>query len=64
MNRKLLNNVRKAMSRRGFFLRSRILKDDNSKPFRPNIKFPKKESRLYRTLSDKEHINRLKSLSK
>ena len=63
MNRKLLNDVRKAMSRKRF-LRSRILKDDNSKPFRPNIKFPKKESRLYRTLSDKEHINRLKSLSK
>ena len=63
MNRKLLNDVRKAMSRKRF-LRSRILKGDNSNPFRPNIKFPKKESRLYRTLSDKEYINRLKSLSK
>ena len=62
MNRKLLNDVRKAMSRKRF-LRSRILKGDNSNPFKPNTKFPK-ESRLYRTLSDKEYINRLKSLSK
>ena len=64
MNRKLLNNVRKAMSRRGFFLRSKILKDDNSKPFRPNVKLPNKKSRLDRVSSDKEYINRLKSLSK
>ena len=64
MNRKLLNDVRKAMLRRSFFLRSRIFEDDNLKPFRPNVKLPSKKSRLDRIPADKEYINRLKSLSK
>ncbi len=63
MNRKLLNDVRKAMSRKKL-LRGRILKGDNLNPFRPNVKLPQKKSQLYRTLSDKEHTHRLKSLSK
>ncbi len=64
MTRKLLNDVRKAMLRRGFLLQNRMLDESLSKPFRPHNKFPRKQSRYDRTLSDKEYINRLKSLSK
>lgn len=64
MNRKLLNDVRKVMLRRGFLLRSRIFEANKLKPFRPNVKLPSKKSRLNRISADKECINRLKSLSK
>ncbi len=64
MNRKLLNDVRKLMCRRGFLLQSRMLNDHLSKPLRPHIKYPRTQSRFERVPSDKEYINRLKSLSK
>ena len=64
MNRKLLNDVRKVMLRRGFLLRSRIFNAGNSKPFRPNVKLPGNTARLDSIPADKESINRLKSLSK
>ena len=64
MNRKLLNDVRKVMLRRGFFLRSKIFNAGNLKPFRPNVKFSSKKLRLDSIPADKECINRLKSLSK
>ena len=63
MNRKLLNEARKAMSSKKF-LRSIIFKDHKSKPFRPNVKLSSKKSQLDRIPADKENINRLKSLSK
>ena len=62
MNRKLLNEARKAMSRNKFL--RRIVGSEKSKPFRPNVKLPSKKSRLDCIPSDKEYINRLKSLSK
>jgi len=64
MNRKLLNDVRRVMLRRGFLLQNRMLDENLSKPYRPNQKFPRRQSRFDRTLSDKDYINRLKSLSK
>ena len=63
MNKKLLNEARKAMSPKKF-LRNIIIKDNKSKPFRPNVKLSSKKSQLDRIPSDKENINRLKSLSK
>uniref|UniRef100_A0A6C0EMQ5 Uncharacterized protein n=1 Tax=viral metagenome TaxID=1070528 RepID=A0A6C0EMQ5_9ZZZZ len=59
MNRKLLNEARKAMSRKKFL---RKLVGDQSKSFRPNVSSD--ESRLVHTVPDKECINKLKSLSK
>ena len=56
MNRKLLNDVRKVMSRRSFLLQSGILKG-KSKLFKANA--PIKKLRL-----DKDSIKCLKSLSK
>ena len=41
-----------------------MLDENLSKPYRPNQKFPRRQSRFDRTLSDKDYINRLKSLSK
>ena len=64
MNRKLLNDVRRLMIRRGFILQNRILEENLSKPLRPHVRFPRKQSRFDRSPSDKEYINRLKSLSK
>ena len=58
MNRKLLNEARKAMSRKKFL--RRIIRSDKS--FRPNVSNNK--SRLVRIVPDKECINKLKSLSK
>ncbi len=64
MTRKLLNDVRKALLRRGFILQNRMLDETLSKPLRPHVRFPRRQSRFDRALSDKEYINRLKSLSK
>ena len=64
MNRKLLNDVRRIMLRRGFILQNRMLDENLSKPLRPHVRFPRKKSRFDRSPSDKEYINRLKSLSK
>ena len=63
MNRKLLNDVRRLMLRRGFILQNRMLDENLSKPLRPHVRFPRKQSRFDRSVSDKEYINRLKSLS-
>ena len=63
MNRKLLNDVRRIMLRRGFILQNRMLDENLSKPLRPHVRFPRKQSRFDRSVSDKEYINRLKSLS-
>ena len=60
MNRKLLNEARKAMSRNKFL--RRIIRSDQS--FRPNINMSNNKSRLVRIVPDKECINKLKSLSK
>lgn len=60
MNRKLLNEARKAMSRNKFL--RRIIRSDQS--FRPNINVPNNKSQLVRIVPDKECINKLKSLSK
>ncbi len=57
MNSKLLNEARKAMSRKKFL--RRIISD---KSFRPNVSSDK--LRLVRIVPDKECINKLKSLSK
>jgi hypothetical protein len=62
MNRKLLNEARKAMSRNNFL--RKIVEREKSKPFRPNVKFSSKKSQLDCIPSDKENINKLKSLSK
>lgn len=59
MNRKLLNEARKAMSRKKFL--RRIFRDQS---FRPNINLPSRKSRLVHIAPDKECINKLKSLSK
>ena len=64
MNRKLLNDVRRIMLRRGFILQNRMLDENLSKPLRPHVRFPRKQSRFDRSTSDKEYINRLKSLPK
>ena len=58
MNRKLLNESRKAMSRNKFL--RKIVESDKS--FRPNVSSDK--LRLVRIVPDKECINKLKSLSK
>ena len=60
MNRKLLNEARKAMSRKKFL--RRIVR--SGKSFRPNVNLPSEISRLNRISLDKEHTHRLKSLSK
>ena len=52
------------MLRRGFILQNRMLDENLSKPLRPHVRFPRKQSRFDRSASDKEYINRLKSLSK
>jgi hypothetical protein len=52
------------MLRRGFLLQNRMLDESLCKPFRPHNKFLRKQSRYDLSLSDKEYINRLKSLSK
>ena len=62
MNIKLLNEARKAMSRKKFL--RRIVRSDQSKSFRPNVNVPSDKSRLYSVPADKECINKLKSLSK
>jgi hypothetical protein len=62
MNRKLLNEARKAMSRNKFL--RKIVGSEKSKPFRSNVKLSSKKSQLDCIPSDKENINRLKSLSK
>ena len=64
MNRKLLNDVRRIMLRRGFILQNRMLDENLSKPLRPHVRFPRKQSRFDRSTSDKEYINRLKSFPK
>jgi len=64
MNRKLLNDVRKVMSRRNFLLSSKIFKDDNTTTFRSNVKLPNKKTRLDCKSSDKDYINKLNSSSK
>ena len=64
MNRKLLNDVRKVMSRRNFLLKSRIFKDDNATTFRSNVKLSNKKTRLSYKSSDKDYINKLNSSSK
>ena len=61
MNRKLLNEARKAMSRKKFL---RKLVGDQSKSFRPNANMTSDKSRIVHTVTDKECINKLKSLSK
>jgi hypothetical protein len=60
MNRKLLNEARKAMSPKKFL--RRIYESDKS--FRPNVNLSNKTSRSNRQSSDKECINKSKSLSK
>uniref|UniRef100_A0A6C0C5M9 Uncharacterized protein n=1 Tax=viral metagenome TaxID=1070528 RepID=A0A6C0C5M9_9ZZZZ len=58
MNRKLLNDVRKLMSRRGFLLQDRILNDKLSKTSSYK-KYP--GANLALSLSDKEINNKFKS---
>ena len=64
MNRKLLNDIRKNMVRRGLLLQHRMLDDSMSKPESLCEKFPRRSSRFSRTYSDKHYINKLKELSK
>jgi len=52
MNRKLLNEARKAMSRNKFLRR---IIGEKSKPFRPNVKLSSKKSKLDRVSSDKKN---------
>ncbi len=64
MNRKLLNDIRKNMVRRGLLLQHRMLDDGLSKPESLGEKFPRRTSRFCRTYSDKHYINKLKEISK
>lgn len=64
MNRKLLNDIRQNMVRRGLLLQHRMLDDGLSKPELFSEKFPRRPSRFSRTFSDKHYINKLKEMSK
>ena len=60
MTRKLLNDIRKHLIKNGILMQNRIIDGELCKPFRPNLKYPRKLSRFDRTLSDKQYINKLK----
>ncbi len=64
MNRKLLNDIRRVMFKKGFLNASRYMDGELSKPIRPNIKYHRSQSRFDRSLSEKHYVNNLKKINK
>ena len=64
MSKRLLNDIRKNMIKHGFLLQNRMMDGELSKPLRPHVKYPRRQSRFDRTLSDKQYKNKLKEIKK